>query len=186
MNVRLFIWLTLLTGLAYPLLVTLIASLSLIQRASGDFIEVKGKVVGSRLIGQSFKSDRYFWPRPSAVNYNPLPSGGSNLSPTSSALKHNVDERLKRFQGDPKLIPSELLYASGSGVDPHISPLTAYYQVVRVAKARGMDSEQGREILMKLIQKEMHQRRLGFLGSPAINVLLLNIALDELNQKKPE
>lgn len=180
---RMFLWLTLLTGLFYPLLVTLAAGLILPKQASGDFVEVKGKVVGARLIAQSFKSDRYFWPRPSAVHYNPLPSGGSNLGTTSAALQKIVFERAKSFKDDPSHIPSELLYASGSGLDPHISALTAYYQVMRVAKARGMDSEEGREILIKLIQKQMHQRRLGFLGSPCINVLLLNVALDELNPK---
>lgn len=179
-NLRMFIWLTALTGLAYPLFITFV-SLSLMPRqAGGDLIEVQGKVLGARLIAQSFHSERYFWPRPSAVNFNPLPSGGSNLSPTSSSLKKIVEERIKMFPNDSAKIPSELLYASGSGLDPHISPAAAYFQMDRIIKARGMDPVKGRESLTLLIDRQMHLRRLGFLGNPCINVLVLNIALDEL------
>lgn len=163
---RMFIWTLIVTGILYPLLITAIAQLTMKQKADGDLIEHRGHLVGARLIGQEFKSDQYFWGRPSAINYNPLPSGGSNLSPTNPELKKAVVARMK---GDPHM-PSELLYASGSGLDPDISVAAALYQIDRIAKARGIDKKS----LETLIHK--HTRRL--LGPPCVNVLLLNVELD--------
>ncbi|MCE5318688.1 MAG: potassium-transporting ATPase subunit KdpC [Parachlamydia sp.] len=181
---RLFLWMVLLTGIAYPLLITGIAYIAFKHQSEGDFINVDGKPVGARLIAQKFESEKYFWPRPSSIDYNPLPSGGSNLGPTSVALKKTVEERksalTKAHPGNE--IPSELLFASGSGLDPHISPQTAYYQVDRIVKARGLDPQKGKEALEKLILSHTEGRHLAFLGNPCVNVLMLNLALDTLNK----
>jgi K+-transporting ATPase ATPase C chain len=177
---RMFLWFSLLTGIVYPLFITGIAQWTMASKANGQLITSNGKVVGSALIGQQFKSDKYFWGRPSANDYNALASGGSNLGPTSSVLKKAIQERqtsLMKAHGisDPKLIPSELLYASASGLDPHISPSSAQFQVNRIAKARGIDSQ----TLEKLIIHHTESKRFGFLGEPIVNVLKLNRALDE-------
>lgn len=168
-NLKMFLWLTLITGIAYPLLITGIAQLTMKQQADGDFIISKGKVVGASLIAQKFESDRYFWGRPSAVDYNPLPSGGSNLGPTSEALKKAVDERkavIEKWYGNNKInIPNELLFASGSGLDPHITPPTAYFQVDRIIKARGWDESSTQVHLMKLINDLTEPRTFGFVES---------------------
>ena len=180
-NVRMFLWMTFLTGMLYPLLITGIAQLTMKQKADGDFMTVNEKTVGARLIAQKFESDRYFWARPSATDYNPLPSGGSNLGPTSAALKKAVEERqakiLKAHPVDKNQIPAELLFASGSGLDPHISIPAAYFQLERVAKSRGVESKD----IQDLIDRMMIRRGLGFLGEACINVLMLNQALDELS-----
>lgn len=165
---------TFLTGLLYPLLITLIAQTTMKPQADGEILLHQGKKVGSSHIAQKFESPKYFWPRPSAIDYNPLPSGGSNLGPTSASLKKTVEERKARFHSGN--IPSELLFASGSGLDPHITSSAAYFQIDRVAQARGLDSKRVKELVDRLIEK----RRLGFLGEPCLNVLKLNLALDEL------
>lgn len=177
-----FLWLTLLTGIAYPLLITLLAQLTMRHQAQGSFLTVNDKVVGSELIGQEFKSEKYFWGRPSAHAYDPLQSGGSNYGPTSKDLKKLIEDRRKTILSshsidDPRLIPSELLYASGSGLDPHISPSTAYFQVERVANARGIQKEK----IEALIKKSTKRRGLGFLGEPVVNVLKLNSDLDSIS-----
>jgi potassium-transporting ATPase KdpC subunit len=181
---RLYIWMAILTGILYPLLITIIALFSMHPQATGSIISRKGKAVGSQLIAQKFTKDKYFWPRPSAVDYNPLPSGGSNLGPISAELKKNVDERaviISKTHANVarNKIPSELLFASGSGLDPHISPEAALFQVERVAKARKMEAS----VIKKLIHKMTEKRLLGFLGQNCVNVLSLNIALDELNEQ---
>ncbi len=188
-NLRMFLWLTLLTGIVYPLVVTTIAQLTMKQKADGDFLSVNGKIVGSRLIAQKFQNDKYFWPRPSSTDYNTLPSGGSNLGPTSTALQKAVVERkeaILKTQGAAKdtPIPSELLFASGSALDPHISPATAQFQIDRILKARNLDNTSGRAAINNLITKLTVNRQFGFIGDPYINVLELNIALDELTTKK--
>lgn len=170
---RLFLWLFIITGVVYPSLITFIAHTTMKHKATGSL--VKG---GSLLIGQKFEGEKYFWSRPSAVDYNPLPSGGSNLGPTSKTLKNNVEKRRLLIakasdNGEP---PSELLFASGSGLDPHISPAAAYFQLHRIARARKIDEEKIREIVHLLIEK----RRFGFIGVPCVNVLKLNLALDLL------
>lgn len=173
-SLRMLFWMALLTGVAYPLLITLIAQLTSHDDANGGFVTSKEKLIGAQLIGQKFQSDRYFWGRPSSSNYNALASGGSDLAPTSAALKKAVDERRKAFNGVDE-IPSQLLYASGSGLDPHIGPKAAYYQVDRIAKARGVE----REKVVKLIDRMTEKRFCGFIGEPCVNVLKLNLALDE-------
>ena len=183
-NLRMFLWMSFITGIVYPLIIMGIAQLTMKHEADGSFVFVNGKAIGSSLIAQKFEDEKYFWPRPSAVNYNPLPSGGSNLGPTSGALKKIVSERKEKLlnvQGnttDP--IPSDLLYASGSGLDPHISPSAARYQIARIVKARGWNEERGKEELAKLIIQYTEKRRLGFLGKSCVNVLKINLALNEL------
>lgn len=178
---RLFLWMVLLTGIVYPLLITAIAFIAFKQKSEGDFISVDGKPVGSRLIAQKFESEKYFWPRPSAIDYNPLPSGGSNLGPTSAALKKAVEERKSALtKAHPgKEIPSELLFASGSGLDPHISLEAAHYQMERVAKARGIDGE----MIEKAIAETMEGPRFGIFGTPCVNVLRLNSTLDRIRKE---
>lgn len=179
---RLFLWMAFLTGLAYPLLITGIAQLFMKQKADGSFVKQHDRNIGSKLIGQKFEGDHYFWPRPSAVDYNPLPSGGSNLGPTSKALIAAVEQRrekiMKSNSTEDFKIPSELLFASGSGLDPHISPLAAYFQIDRVAKARGLDPVDGVLVLERLINSMDEGSIFGFLGCPYVNVLELNIKLD--------
>lgn len=185
-SLRMFLWLTFITGIAYPLIVTGIAHLTMGQKAEGGFVSSKDKIVGAELIAQKFESNKYFWARPSAVDYNPLPSGGSNLGPTSAALKKAVEERqdviAKAHDLKDKIqIPSELLFASGSGLDPHISPEAAQFQIDRIIKARGWEQNQAREEISKLIVQNTEGAMFEFLEQPRINVLKLNLALDELN-----
>lgn len=178
---KMCICLTLLTGVIYPLFITTVAQLTMPKQANGSFIMENGIKVGTPLIAQKFLSDRYFWPRPSAIDYNPLSSGGSNLGPTSSTLKQVVEERrqaLSKYYPQQDLIPSELLFASASGLDPHISPATAHSQVDRVLKARNI--EKHKERVMQLIDEMTEQRYFHIIGRPCVNVFLLNKALDSL------
>jgi potassium-transporting ATPase KdpC subunit len=183
-NVRMFLWMTFLTGIIYPLLITAIAQLTMKQKADGNFLTSNEKVVGAILIAQKFENDKYFWARPSAIDYNPLPSGGSNLGPTSAALKKTVEERKEKIAKAHSVandkIPAELLFASGSGLDPHINVSTAYFQIERVAKSRGIESKD----IKNLVDHMTTKRSLGFLGEACVNVLLLNKALDDFPQKK--
>lgn len=179
---RLFLFLALITGIIYPLIITGLALLTMPIRAGGNLVYHQGKIVGSQLIAQKFEGNGYFWPRPSAIDYQPLPSGASNLGPTSAKLKNLIDSRksilVKANQVDESLIPSECLYASGSGIDPHISLHSAYFQIERIIKARKLAPEQGRKMLERLINHLTIKRRFGLLGIPCVNVLLLNISLD--------
>lgn len=164
---------TVLVGLLYPIAVTVVGQAAFPKQANGSLIERDGKVIGSELIAQKFEADRYFWPRPSATDFNPLPSGGSNLGPISAALKESVHLRQAKLGLEA---PQSLIFASGSGLDPEIDPRAALYQVPRVAKGRGVPEETIRRIVMRQIQK----RQLGFLGEERINVLKLNLAFDEI------
>jgi K+-transporting ATPase ATPase C chain len=176
--------LTALTGVIYPLAVWGIAQLRFPEEANGSLIEKDGQVVGSKLIGQAFDDPKYFWSRPSATNevpYNGTASGGSNKGPTNPDLVKAVQERIDALKkADPdndKPVPVDLVTASGSGLDPHISPAAAEYQVGRVARARpGVDPDR----LRRLISDHTKDRTLGILGEPRVNVLELNLALDTL------
>jgi K+-transporting ATPase ATPase C chain len=171
--------LTALTGVVYPLVVTGIGQLVFRSEANGSLIERDGEVVGSELIGQTFSSPGYFWGRPSAVSYNGGGSAGSNLGPINPALLDRVTATvatLREAHGDTAPIPVDLATASSSGLDPHISPAAALYQVARVASARGTSEEK----IRALVDEHTEGRQLGFLGEPRVNVLLLNLALDDL------
>ena len=173
--------LTVVTGVVYPVVVTAIAQIVFPHQANGSLIVKDGKVVGSTLIGQSFDDPKYFWGRPSATSpfgYNAASSSGSNLSPTNPALVKSVQERVDALRAaDPDnktAVPVDLVTASGSGLDPHISPAAALYQVGRVAKARKLQPDAVRA----LVERHIEGRQLGFLGEPRVNVLALNLALD--------
>jgi len=186
-SIKIFAVLTVLCGIAYPLLVTGIAQLAFPEKANGSLIVQDNKVVGSELIGQKFDSIIYFASRPSATDYNPQPSGGSNLGPGSSKLKQMVVDRKAQFVESNQLsasenIPSEMLLASASGLDPHISPNAALLQVGRIAKARQFNEEQKQE-LTKIIADQTESPQFSFLGETRINVLVLNLALDKLDKK---
>ncbi len=165
---KMFLLMALLTGLIYPLLITYVAQLTMPSKSNGSLVRNAEIVIGSSLLAQNFKEERYFWPRPSAIDYDPLkPSGGSNLGPISQKLKEAVEERKKKIGEDA---PPELLYASASGLDPHISIKTAYYQIKRVAKARGVKEEDVAELIDIAASKHMNHSY--------VNVLLLNQMLD--------
>jgi K+-transporting ATPase ATPase C chain len=176
---RMLLVLTVLTGIIYPLIITLAAGLIFPAQANGSLQMVNVQMVGSELIAQKFESNRYFWPRPSATDYNVFPSGGSNLGPTSTALQKAVQERAAVIRqsndlADDAVIPSDLLFASASGLDPHISPEAAQLQVDRVAATRHVPAEK----VAALVDQFTEGPQFGLLGQPRVNVLLLNLALD--------
>lgn len=176
---RILIALTVLTGVLYPLAVTGIGQLVFPHQANGSMIHKEGQLVGSRLIAQKATADRYFWPRPSAVDYNPLPSGASNLGPTSKKLKEDVDARREAIaKSGGGEVPADLLFNSASGLDPHVSPAAALFQVDRVAQARQLTAEQKAK-LVDLVKQKTEGRQFGFLGEERVNVLDLNLALDD-------
>ena len=179
----LFLLLTVLTGLVYPLLVTGLARLLFAQQATGSIIMRHGQAVGSRLIGQSFSDPRYFWGRPSATTpqpYNGTASTGSNQGPLNPALLDAVNARIAALRaadpGNEAPVPVDLVTASGSGLDPEISVAAANYQAARVARARGLSAQR----LQGLIARHTQGRLLGVLGELRVNVLELNLALDAL------
>ena len=173
---------TALTGLAYPLAMTGIGQLAFSNQANGSAVVVDNKIIGSSLIGQAWTSDKYFWGRPSAAGdkgYDATASGGSNLGPTSKALMDRIAGDVKKLQsGDGTTpLPADAVTASGSGLDPHISPTFAYLQIARVAKARNMTEDQIKSILAAHIETPA----LGLFGENLVNVLLVNSALDALS-----
>ena len=173
---------TILLGIMYPLVVTGLAQLLFPKQANGELIEVKGKVIGSGLLAQSFTTAGYFHPRPSAVNYDASNSNGSQLGPTNRALVDRVKGDLTTLQaenpGTP--VPIDLVTTSASGLDPDITLAAADFQIPRVAKARGMSEDAVREA----VRQHTEPRQLGFLGEPRVNVLELNLALDKLPYKQ--
>lgn len=180
--ILLFIIFTVICGGIYPAVVTGVAQAIFPRQAVGSFITGKsGKVLGSALIGQPFADPKYFWPRPSAsgdFGYNTMASGGSNAGPTNPDYLNTVGDRVKtlRATGVTGIIPADLVQASASGLDPHISPESAGLQVARVAKARGISED----AVMKAVELAAEGRQLGFLGVPRVNVLVLNMELDRL------
>jgi K+-transporting ATPase ATPase C chain len=174
---------TIITGIAYPLLVTGLSQLLFPSQANGSLIAKNGQPIGSTLIGQSFTEPKYFWGRPSATSPqadNGTGSGGSNIGPTNPALTDAVKQRIAALQaadpGNRAPVPVDLVTSSGSGLDPEISPAAAQYQLARVAKARGISDGQ----LGLLIAQATSGRQLGLLGEARVNVLQLNLALDAL------
>ena len=181
----LFVALTLITGIAYPLAVTAIAQLAFPEAAAGSLIDKDGKAVGSRLIGQNFSDPGHFWGRPSAtatLPYNASASGGSNLGPLNPALTDAVKERIETLKaadpGNAQAIPADLVTASASGLDPHISPAAAHYQVERVVRARNIDVAR----LKALVARHTEERQWGVFGQARVNVLELNLALDSASR----
>ncbi len=163
---------TLLTGVIYTGAVGGVAYLVFPKQANGSLVTRDGRVVGSELIAQNFKDPKHFWPRPSAVDFNPLPSGGSNYAPSSAELLGKIKERKKLG------MTRDILFASGSGLDPHISPPAAYDQVGRIAAARRLN-EMEKTAVRALIAEHTEGRQYGLLGEERVNVLLLNLALDK-------
>jgi len=185
-NLLISIWMTLATtvllGIIYPLLVTGLAQVLYPHRANGEIIESRGKLVGSRLIGQPFTSPGYFHSRPSAAGpagYDPTQSQGSNLAPTNKALLDRVSASVQTLQAEnPNTpIPIDLVTSSASGLDPDISPASAEFQIPRVAKERKMSEAD----LRSVVQRHTQQRQFGILGEPRVNVLDLNLDLDEIH-----
>jgi potassium-transporting ATPase KdpC subunit len=172
-SLRIYIVLTLLTGILYPLAMTGVAQLLFPKQANGSRIVENGKFIGSDLLAQKFESPRYFWSRPSATDYATVASGASNKGPTSADLKKSIDERREKFGNDA---PVDLLTASGSGLDPHISPEAARLQIQRVADARKMSVQR----ISSLVDQTTEPPQFGFLGEPRVNVLRLNQAFDQL------
>lgn len=176
---------TVLTGVVYPLTVTGLAQLFFQEQANGSVIVREGKVIGSNLIGQYFDKPEYFWTRPSATTpfpYNAAASGGSNLGPTNPVLIEAVKARVIALRaadpGNDVAIPVDLVTSSGSGLDPHISPAAALYQVKRVARARGLDEA----VVRTLLSEHTEERQFKLLGEQRVNVLQLNLALDALSR----
>jgi K+-transporting ATPase ATPase C chain len=181
---RLFLVLTLLTGVLYPLLVTGFAQILFHGQAQGSLVSANGHLAGSALLSQKTEGPRYFWPRPSADDYATVASGASNLGPTSDALKKAIADHAAKLRTASDLavdaqVPDDMITASASGLDPEISPAAAYLQIARVARARHFSPDQS-EALKQLVTRAIQGPQLGFLGEPRVNVLLLNLAVDRM------
>jgi potassium-transporting ATPase KdpC subunit len=182
--IKVLIFMTLLTGILYPLTMTGVSQLLFPFKANGSLVYKSNTLIGSELIGQKFDSSIYFWSRPSAINYNPLPSSGSNLGPSSLKLKNLASERftlwLKATDGTGKSdIPAEMIFASASGLDPEISPEAALAQADRVARARSYTIEQKKQMIKKINDLSRNSQYLIF-GEPRINVFELNLSIDSI------
>lgn len=182
---KLFVLMTVVLGLAYPLFILAIAQMTMKEQANGSLLSQDGLIVGSRLLAQKFTEDRYFWPRPSSTDHSALPSGSSNLGPTSAKLKSEIAERRSRLaQFNPESkdgVPFELLFASASGLDPHISPKGARFQIDRIAKSRKLDDSK-RKQLIEMVETAIDNSNFSLVGMPCINVLQLNLSLDRLEK----
>lgn len=172
-SLRIYIVLTLLTGILYPLGMTGVAQLLFPRQANGSRMIEQDKLLGSDLIAQKFEDPKYFWPRPSAADYATVASGASNKGPTAADLKKSIEERRIKFGPEA---PVDLLTASGSGLDPHVSPEAARSQIPRVSQARNMSAE----TVSTLVDKMTEGPQFGFLGEPRVNILQLNRALDQV------
>lgn len=177
---RLFLLMTIITGLLYPLAVTGLASLLFPGTSRGSLVSRKGIVVGSSLLAQGSSDPAYFWPRPSACNYNTMPSGASNLGPTSKELRNLMVERLNYWSAANNApVSLEMITAPGSGLDPHISPEAAIAQLPRITRARRWNPKQ-MEVAKQTLDKLIERPLLGFIGQARINIFLLNLALDKI------
>jgi K+-transporting ATPase ATPase C chain len=170
---------TVIAGVLYPAAITAIAYVAYPEQAAGSLLEHDGQLVGSALIAQQFQGQGYFWPRPSAGGYATVPSGSSNYGPTSKKLQDNVDNYAKVLRDAHQLpadapVPADLVFTSASGLDPHISPEAARFQIARVAAARGLSEDS----VKSLVEKSIEPPQWGFLGEARVNVLKLNLALD--------
>lgn len=182
--IKFLLGMIILTGIIYPFFMTGLAQIVFPVKANGSLFTKDGKIVGSTLIGQKFDSSIYFSSRPSAINYNPVPSSGSNLGPTSDKLKTKMTERRKAFAKinsvkDTAAIPKEMIFASASGLDPHISPEAALLQLDRVATSRNYNKDQKLRV-QELIKSKTEGLQFSLLGEPRINVFELNLALDNI------
>lgn len=180
-----FLELSLITGIIYPLGISGLAQVLFNKQANGSLIyNDKGQAVGSELLAQKFTSARYFWPRPSAVDFATIPSGASNLGPTSAVLKAAIADRSAALRQAHQLpaeaaVPAELVHGSGSGLDPHITVEAARFQLERICRERSLDGLQ-KQALFQLVEQQVEPQTAGVLGARRINVLLLNLKLDEL------
>ncbi|MDD8018184.1 MAG: potassium-transporting ATPase subunit KdpC [Bacteroidota bacterium] len=184
---RLLLVMTVFTGIIYPIAMTLLSLVVFPYQAKGSMIEKNGVIIGSELIGQKFESDKYFHSRPSAIDYNPMPSSGSNWGPTDRRMADSVKARSARFIKQNNLppgtvVPKDMLFASASGVDPHISPEAAIMQVERIGYVRGFNAEKISS-LKKLVEAFTEGPQMKLFGDPRVNVLKLNLAADELQSK---
>ena len=181
-SIRFTLVTTLLLGVAYPLIMTAFAHIALRNKADGQLISRNGQVIGSRIIGQNFSSDKYFHSRPSAAGngYDATSSGGSNLGPSNQKLVSRIQGDVAKYQqdGNNQPVPIDLVTTSGSGLDPDISPAAAFFQVRRVAQARNLTED----AVHTLVQTHIQPRQFGILGEPRVNVLELNLALDQLQK----
>jgi potassium-transporting ATPase KdpC subunit len=182
-SIRILFVFTLLTGILYPVAITVIAQAAMPDKANGSLVKKDGKIIGSSLIAQNFKSQKYFFGRPSAVDYATVPSGASNLGFTSKDLAKAVSDRkaalAKLYPEANGVFPAELLFASGSGLDPHISVEAAKLQLDRIAKTRNYNADQ-KKLLAVLVEKNTEKLQFGIFGEERVNVFTLNTALDEM------
>ncbi len=190
LSLKMLLLMTILTGIIYPLFITAIGQIIFNYKANGSLYIKDDKVRGSFLLGQNFTDSTYFHSRPSAINYNPLPSGASNLGLTSKVLREQFNERKRNFLltnmlDSTKEVPAEMLFASASGVDPHISKQAVYLQVPRIERVRTLNEIQTNN-LYKIIDSITEYTQFGFLGSKVVNILRLNIKLDLLKAEKSD
>jgi K+-transporting ATPase ATPase C chain len=183
-SLRILAFLSLVTGILYPVGMTVLSIGIFPYQANGSMIEKNGQIIGSELIGQGFHSDRYFHSRPSAIGYNPAPSSGTNWGPTDKRMSDSARSRAQHFflqngLSAGTVVPKEMLFASASGVDPHISPEAALLQQQRISAARGFNERQA-AALTELIHRMIENPQFGLFGEPRVNVLKLNIALDAI------
>ncbi len=183
-SLRIFVMLTIIAGILYPLLVSGLAQMFFPHQANGSLLKVKEQIIGSELLAQKFQDPKYFWPRPSAADYATVASGASNQGPTNATLKSTVEKRVDDFKKSNGLnlstkLPADMVFASGSGLDPHISPEAAQLQISRIAQSRNFDQNKLSK-LKELVTKYDEAPQYGVFGERRVNVLLLNLALDSL------